>query len=110
MGRSAKRRATRRRVAARKARRAKKAKNTPVVGSKRQVWNGTRARTVGGLTKRDLCISKTGCIVSKKRAARGRSLMKETGLGRSIAAVRQVCKEMGLVGFVAIKKGIPYYD
>ena len=71
---------------------------------------GTRARTVGGLTKRDLCISKTGCIVSKKRAARGRSLMKETGLGRSIAAVRQVCKEMGLVGFVAIKKGIPYYD
>ena len=107
------RRATRRRVSrrkvVRKARKAKKAKRVSVVGNKRQVWNGTRERTIGGLTKKDLMKSKSGKIVSKKQALRAKGNMKKNGLGKWMAAVKQVRKEMGLKGFVAIKKGTPYY-
>ena len=107
------RRATRRRVSrrkvVRKARKAKKAKRVSVVGNKRQVWNGTRERTIGGLTKNDLMKSKSGKIVSKKQALRAKGNMKKNGLGKWMAAVKQVRKEMGLKGFVAIKKGTPYY-
>ena len=104
--RSSKRRATRRRVVARKA---KKAKRVSIVGSKRQVWNGTKQRTVGGLTKKDLCESKSGKIVSKKQASRAKKNMKSNGLAKWTKAVQQVRKEMKLTGFVAIKKGTPYY-
>merc|ERR1712083_637910 len=106
--RASKRRVTRRK-AVRKARKAKKAKRVSVVGKKWQVWNGTRERTVGGLTKKDLMKSKTGKIVSKKQALRAKGNMKKNGLGKWMAAVKQVRKEMGLKGFVAIKKGTPYY-
>lgn len=105
---SSKRRVSRRKVV-RKARKAKKAKRTPIVGKKWQVWNGTRQRTVGGLTKKDLVKSKSGKVVSKKLAAKGRSLMKKHGLGRWTKAVQKVRKEMGLTGFVAIKKGTAFY-
>lgn len=104
--RSSKRRAVRR-VVARKTKKAKK--KTTVVGSKRQVWNGSRIRTVGGLTKKDLVKSKTGKIVSKRAAARARKNMKSNGLTKWMAAVKKVRKEMNLQGFVAIKKGTPYY-
>ena len=107
------RRATRRRVSRRKvvrqAKKAKKPKKTPLVGKKWQVWNGTRERTIGGLTKKDLMKSKSGKIVSKKQALRAKGNMKKNGLGKWMAAVKQVRKEMGLKGFVAIKKGTPYY-
>ena len=102
-----KRRAVRRRVVARKT---KKAKRVSIIGTKRQVWNGTRSKTTGGLVKSDLCVSKSGKIVSKKMASRGKRLMKgKNGLSKWIAAVKQVRKEMKLTGFVAIKKGTPYY-
>ena len=107
--RATKRRVTRRRVAARKVRKAKKAKRVSVVGKKFQVWNGTRERTVCGLTKKDLMKSKSGKVVSKKQALRARSNMKKNGLSKWMAAVKQVRKEMGLKGFVAIKKGTAYY-
>ena len=107
------RRATRRRVSRRKvvrqAKKAKKPKKTPLVGKKWQVWNGTRERTIGGLTKKDLMKSKSGKIVSKKQALRAKGNMKKNGLGKWMAAVKQVRKEMGLKGFVAIKKGTPFY-
>ena len=107
------RRATRRRVSRRKvvrqAKKAKKPKKTPLVGKKWQVWNGTRERTIGGLTKKDLMKSKSGKIVSKKQALRAKGNMKKNGLGKWMAAVKQVRKEMGLKGFVAIKKGTTYY-
>merc|ERR1712012_701352 len=98
-----------RRKVVRKARKAKKAKRVSVVGKKWQVWNGTREKTVGGLTKKDLMKSKSGKIVSKKQALRARGNMKKNGLGKWMAAVKQVRKEMGLKGFIAIKKGTPYY-
>ena len=106
--RSTKRRVSRRKIV-RKAKKAKKAKRVSVVGKKWQVWNGTRERTVGGLRKKDLLKSKSGKVVSKKQALRARSNMKKNGLSKWMAAVMQVRKEMGLTGFIAIKKGTPYY-
>ena len=111
--RRSRRRVSRRRVSrrkvVRKAKKAKKPKRVPLVGKKWQVWNGTRTKTVGGLTKKDLMKSKSGKIVSKKLASRGRNLMKKNGLGKWTQAVQQVRKEMGLTGFVAIKKGTAFY-
>ena len=37
-------------------------------GSKKQVWDGTAHRTVGGLTKADLILNKQGKPVSKKQS------------------------------------------
>ena len=104
-----KRRVSRRKVV-RKARKAKKAKKVSIFGKKWQVWNGTRQKTVGGLIKKDLMKSKSGKIVSKKQALRGKKNMKTNGLSKWMAAVKQVRKEMNLQGFVAIKKGTPYYN
>merc|ERR1712173_195105 len=88
---------------------AKKPKRTPLVGKKWQGGNGTRTKTVGGLMKKDLMKSKSGKIVSKKLASRGKAMLKKNGLGKWTKAVQQVRKEMGLTGFVAIKKGTPFY-
>ena len=38
----------------------------PTIGSKRQVYNGTRKRTAGGLRKSDLTKNQRGRVVSKK--------------------------------------------
>ena len=46
------------------------------VGSKAQVWHLTKARTAGGLTKKDLMKSKSGRIVSKKQHAAGLKAIK----------------------------------
>merc|ERR1712060_834533 len=76
-------------------------------GSMRKVWNGTAKYTRGGLTKEDLCISKEGKVVSKRKSALGRKAfdairgwMKATQLAR---------KQLGLQGFVACKKGTEFY-
>lgn len=45
------------------------------VGSKAQVWHGTAAKTVGGLTKKDLMKHK-GRIVSRKKHALGKKAFK----------------------------------
>ena len=39
------------------------------VGTKLQVWNGSRDRTPGGLSKKDLTTNKHGKVVSKKAQA-----------------------------------------
>lgn len=41
------------------------------MGSKLQVWNGTAAKTSGGLTKDKLMKNKHGKVVSKKKHAAG---------------------------------------
>jgi hypothetical protein len=43
-------------------------------GTKRQVFQGTAQKTVGGLLKHDLVKNKRGKIVSKKQQAQGRRL------------------------------------
>jgi hypothetical protein len=35
-------------------------------GTRRQVWNGTKERTAGGLRRRDLMLGRDGKIISKK--------------------------------------------
>ena len=40
-----------------------------IEGSRAQVWHGTAERTSGGLTRKDLTMSKSGEIVSKKKQA-----------------------------------------
>lgn len=42
-----------------------------IVGSKRQVLNGTADKTSGGLKARDLMVNKRGTVVSKKQHAHG---------------------------------------
>jgi len=74
----------------------------------RQVWNGSKVYTKGGLTKKDLKLNKRGKVVSKKQAAKGKKLW-NGGLKKWCAAVEQARKEMGITGFCAIKKGTPYY-
>ena len=39
---------------------------TPIIGSKRQVWNRSRSKTKGGLTRKDLKKNKRGRIVSRR--------------------------------------------
>ena len=45
-------------------------------GTREQVWNGDALMTSGGLTKKDLMISKKGRIVSRKKSAVGKKLYK----------------------------------
>merc|ERR1712029_514988 len=93
--------------AAPKKRKAKK--KVSVVGKKWQVWKGTRQRTAGGLTKKDLRKSKSGKIVSKKQSQLARKRMKNGGISRWLKAVMAARKALKLTGFVACKKGTKYY-
>lgn len=45
-------------------------------GTKAQVWHGNAMKTSGGLIKKDLCLNKSGRIVSKKKQAAGKKLYK----------------------------------
>jgi hypothetical protein len=87
----------------------RKAKKVSVVGKKWQVWKGTRARTAGGLTKKDLRKSKSGKIVSKKQSDLARKRMKKGGISKWLKAVMRARKFLKLKGFVACKKGTAYY-
>jgi len=58
----------------RKYRRARKVGTTKsIVGSRAQVWHGTKLKTSGGLTKSQLMLNKRGRIVSAKRHALGKT-------------------------------------
>ena len=46
-------------------------------GSREDVWNGIAQETSGGLKKKDLMISKSGTIVSKKASESAKSRMKD---------------------------------
>ena len=48
------------------------ARRVRVRGSKRQVWNGSRQKTMSGLTKDSYMKNKNGKIVSKKASAKGK--------------------------------------
>merc|ERR1712007_71055 len=89
--------------------RARKAKKVSKVGKKWQVFKGTRQRTAGGLTKKDLRRSKSGKIVSKKQSTLARRRMRKGGISKWLAAVMKARKALKLTGFVACKKGTRYY-
>merc|ERR1712225_102571 len=70
--------------------------------AKSMVLRGSKGKTVGGLTAKDLVKSKTGKIVSKKRSAFAKK-------SPWIAAVKKARAALKIKGFSAIKKGSPLY-
>merc|ERR1719262_258839 len=70
--------------------------------SKAMVLRGSKEKTVGGLTAKDLYKNKNGRIVSKKASARAKK-------SPWIAAVQKARKALKITGFSAIKKGTPLY-
>merc|ERR1711918_320837 len=70
--------------------------------SKVLVLRGSKAKTVGGLTAKDLIKNKNGRVVSKKASARSKA-------SPWIAAVKKARAALKIKGFCAIKKGTPLY-
>lgn len=70
--------------------------------AKAMVLRGSKAKTVGGLTAKDLVKNKRGKIVSKKMASRGKA-------SPWIKAVAKARAALKIKGFCAIKKGTPLY-
>merc|ERR1719272_2231845 len=73
--------------------------------AKVMVLRGSKAKTVGGLTSKDLTKNKHGKIVSKKQSANA----KNGSLGRWTKAVQKARAALKVKGFVAVKKGPPLY-
>eukprot|EP00492_Amphilonche_elongata_P001591 TRINITY_DN1_c0_g1_i11.p1 TRINITY_DN1_c0_g1~~TRINITY_DN1_c0_g1_i11.p1 ORF type:complete len:180 (-),score=37.46 TRINITY_DN1_c0_g1_i11:7-546(-) len=83
---------------------------TFLIGTKGQVFRGTKQKTAGGLTKKDLMKNKHGQIVSKKKYKSGLKIFKKaTGLKKWSAAVQTARKELGITGWCNVKKGTPLY-
>lgn len=101
-------RAAPKKAAAPRRRRARRRKPS-VVGKKWQVWKGTRQRTAGGLTKKDLRKSKSGKIVSKKQSLAARRRFRKGGISGWLRAVTAARRSLKLTGFVACKKGTKFY-
>ena len=67
--------------------------------ARHMVWKGSKTKTVGGLTKDNMYKNKRGRIVNRRRL----------GNPDWIAACQEAKKQLGLKGFVAIKKGTELY-
>merc|ERR1739844_741431 len=74
---------------------------------KSSVFSGRREKTAGGLKKADLVKNKAGKIVSRKSSAAGKKAY--AYIKAWTLAVQKAKKELGVTGFVAIKKGTPLY-
>merc|ERR1712173_518439 len=89
-----------------KAMKAMKAKDVSKIAkgrmAKAMVLRGSKAKTVGGLTAKDLTRNKAGRIVSKKRSAQGKA-------NAWIVACKKARAALKLKGFVGLKKGSPLY-
>merc|ERR1712224_10063 len=89
-----------------KAMKAMKKKSVSIIArgrvAKAMVLRGSKEKTVGGLTAKDLFKNKRGKIVSKKSSARGKK-------SPWIQAVTKARKALKITGFAAIKKGTPLY-
>merc|ERR1719158_966575 len=70
--------------------------------SKELVLRGSKAKTIGGLTAKDLTKNKHGRGVSKKKSAQGKK-------SPWIQACQKARKALKLTGFQVIKKGSPLY-
>merc|ERR1712138_184624 len=76
--------------------------------AKYSVFRGSKAKTVGGLTKTDLVQNKRGKIVSKKLLANGKKAY--ANIKGWTVAVQKARKALNVKGFVAVKKGSPLYN
>merc|ERR1711869_49345 len=70
--------------------------------AKSMVLRGSKEKTTGSLTAKDLIKNKYGKIVSKKSSARSKK-------SPWIQAVAKARKALKITGFAAIKKGSPLY-
>merc|ERR1719218_193553 len=75
--------------------------------AKAVVFRGVKDKTASGLKKSDLMKSKTGKLVSKKAHAAGKKAYKN--IKGWTDAVQKARKELGMKGFVAVKKGSALY-
>lgn len=95
-----------------KAMKAKKAMKVSKIAkgkrAKRAVWAGKKEKTGGGKKKDDLMKNKRGKIVTKKKSAQGRKCFGT--IAKWVGACKQARQELGLIGFVAIKKGTAFYE
>jgi hypothetical protein len=82
----------------------KAAKKKSSIGFKWQVLKGSKLKTKGGMRADDLMKNKNGKVVSKRRHAIGRKAY-ERNLLAWTTACSKARKELGLTGFVAMKKG-----
>merc|ERR1719469_1711098 len=84
----------------------KKVKKVSVVArgrlAKAAVFQGKKAKTVGGLTKDTLIKSKSGKIVSKALSAKGKKIFAHSALKKWGVALQQARKELGITGFCAV--------
>merc|ERR1711881_791329 len=71
--------------------------------AKAMVLRGTKAKTTGGLTAKDLTKNKYGKIVSKKRSAVSKT-------NTWMIAVKKARAALKIKGFAVIKKGTPLYQ
>merc|ERR1711934_1026027 len=74
--------------------------------ARRHAFAGKISKTASGLSKSDLVKSKSGKIVSKKRSLNAK---RSNNLGPWTAAVKKARKALNIKGFVALKKGTPFY-
>merc|ERR1712097_23833 len=74
---------------------------------KASVFFGGKGKTYTGLKKSDLMKSKTGKVVTKKQHAAGKKAYKN--IKGWTEAVQKARKELGVKGFVPIKKGSALY-
>merc|ERR1711881_497150 len=92
--------------AAMKAMKAMKKKSVSKIAKGRMAYamglRGSKAKTIGGLTAKDLTRNKNGKIVSKKQSAQG----KKHPWMQAVAKARKALK---ITGFVIMKKGTPLY-
>merc|ERR550537_615666 len=70
--------------------------------TKVMVLRGSKAKTVGGMTAKDLIKNKAGRVVSKKRSALGKA-------NPWMIAVKKARAALKIKGFSAVKKGTPLY-
>merc|ERR1719267_305903 len=85
-----------------------KAKKTSKLMAKSIVFRGGKVNGGTTLKKTDLVKSKSGKIVSRKKSALAKKRY-ASGIGKWTAAVVKARKELGVKGFVAIKKGSALY-
>merc|ERR1719194_20442 len=71
------------------------------------VFAGSKEKTLTGLKKSDPIKNKRGKIVTKAQAAAGKKAY--ANISGCTAACKKAKAQLGLTGFVAIKKGTPVY-
>merc|ERR1719188_656448 len=75
-------------------------KRVSKVGKKHHVLKGAKAKTVGGLSAKDLKKNKAGKIVSKKKSDLGKKYYKR--ISGWVAAVTKARKALGIKGMVPV--------